>query len=248
MASMKFFSENLPSFDKTKRGTEIFVMEGDKRISVYDDYSAYPDSTAQKWQVKVYDRNSGYHYDRVCMHNGIYPTRERALFEVERFRYRADKLIFYVMPNGFKYDKKKIIWGDEPITEYKDFIAADLEEQKKEADKRLYLMTGEKIDHSVYLKQRFSGDYAKELFGIFLNNKISGDFSLLPFAIAFPDTVLYVSGNKAEWDYERDMMDCATEKYDGIVPAFVYNRSDPELSEFGEIGYKCIKGRLFRTA
>lgn len=73
--------------------------------------------------------------------------------------------------------------------------------------------------------------------------------NLYPFAVANPDTVIYVSGNKAEWKYERSDIGLKGETYDGIVPAWVYSgRGFNLVSEFGEIAYKRRGFGLIRTA
>ena len=37
-------SDKLPEFQKMRTGTAIFIIEKEKRITVYDDYSMYPES------------------------------------------------------------------------------------------------------------------------------------------------------------------------------------------------------------
>ena len=91
-------SEKLPPFRKQRRGTEIFIFDNRIIVSVYDDYSTYPASRAKKWTLKVYNRRTGTIYDKICINKGTYPTRERALEEMERFRERAEELIFYLLP------------------------------------------------------------------------------------------------------------------------------------------------------
>lgn len=102
-------SDKLPEFQKMRTGTEIFIIEKEKRITVYDDYSMYPESSAKSQKVQIYNIEDGRFYDRITMCGGKYPTRERAIMEVERFRSRAEKLIFYVFPVGFTYDMEQLI-------------------------------------------------------------------------------------------------------------------------------------------
>lgn len=53
-------------------------------VSVYDDYSMYPEAETSKWRVKVYSRRTGAQYEKICINKGT-----RALEEIERFRERA---------------------------------------------------------------------------------------------------------------------------------------------------------------
>lgn len=105
-------SDKLPEFKEMRTGTEIFIIEKEKRITVYDDYSMYPESSAKNWKVQIYNIEDGRFYDRITMCGGRYPTRERAITEVERFKSRADKLIFYVFPVGFVYNMEKFLCSD----------------------------------------------------------------------------------------------------------------------------------------
>lgn len=62
------------------------------------------------------------------------------------------------------------------------------------------------------------------------------------FEFGVTDSYLYVSDYEEEW--EEDRADCES----GVLLAYVYNRSDPELSEIGSIGIeKTIAAGLKRV-
>ena len=54
----------------------------------------------------------------------------------------------------------------------------------------------------------------------------------------YPDSLPYVSDNKAAWEHERALIGCGGKEYSGAAPAFVYNSDEPEKSEFRDIAYK----------
>ena len=245
MKNEMFFSPELPAFEQTRTGTEVFVMAGDRRISVYDDYTPYPESSARSWRVRVYERATGREVRGVCMHCGLYPTRERALFEVERFRHRADHLVFFVLPVGFEYDKVGALWQD---SEKFGSAPASPAELQEEARRRFRIMTGRKLLPETDLAEKVCRR-DPQLIRQFTSQDITRRLGLMPFAIAFPDTVIYVSADKSSWGYERSLIACGYESYDGIVPAWVSNiRGANRVSEFGEIAYKCVRGVLYRVA
>ena len=240
-----YFSSELPAFEKTRTGTEVFVMKGDRRISVYDDYTPYPESTARSWRVRVYERATGREVRGVCMHCGLYPTRERALFEVERFRHRADHLVFFVLPVGFEYDKVGTLRKD---SEECGSTPASRAELQEEARRRFRIMTGRKLTHDTDPAEKVRRR-DPQLIRQFAAQDITRRLGLMPFATAFPDTVIYVSADKSSWGYERSLIACGYESCDGIVPAWVSSiRGANRVSEFGEIAYKCVRGVLYRVA
>ncbi|MBR1724921.1 MAG: hypothetical protein IJ723_07905, partial [Ruminococcus sp.] len=174
--------------------------------------------------------------------------RERALFEVDRFRHRADDLIFYVMPVGFEYIRLKLDWDELPEYDEEMFVPATKEEQIAEACKRLCFMTGQRVAPGTDPLERLR-IRCPELILMFFKDEITQEYNLYPFAVANPDTVIYVSGNKADWEYERCDIGLKSKTYDGIVPAWVYSgRGYNLVSEFGEIGYKRRGYGLIRTA
>ena len=106
-------SDNIPPFDEQRKGTQVIMTEEGKKTVIYDDYSMYCDADARKWRVEAYNRTDGRKYDRLCMCGGVYPTRKRAIAEIDRFAYRGKNLVFFVLPIDFTYDKKAMIWQGE---------------------------------------------------------------------------------------------------------------------------------------
>lgn len=72
---------------------------------IYDDYSMYCDADAESGSRGIQQKD-GRKYDRLCMCGGIYPTRKRAIAEIDRFAYRGKNLVFFVLPIDFTYDKR----------------------------------------------------------------------------------------------------------------------------------------------
>lgn len=106
-------SDNIPPFDEQRKGTQVIMIEEGKKTVIYDDYSMYCDADARKWRVEAYNRKDGRKLDRLCMCGGVYPTRKRAIAEIDRFAYRGKNLVFFVLPIDFTYDKKAMIWQGE---------------------------------------------------------------------------------------------------------------------------------------
>ena len=52
----------------------------------------------------------------------------------------------------------------------------------------------------------------------------------------------YVSNQKDEWEYDRNDLK------EGYPIVYVWNRTNPEFSEFGSIGFKTALGGVLRTA
>lgn len=238
-------SEDVPAFDESRKGTEVFIMRGDKRISVYDDYSIYPESKARRWKVKVYNHKNGIHYDRICMCNGFYPTRERALAEVERFKYRGDSMIFFVLPIDFSFDMKKYVWSEDEHYGANGFIPATPEEQLEEARKRLYCMTGRK-PKKIDLLKKYKNTFAEITIKAFYKTQKNKEIKAFPFVMLNTYIVSYVGPNKAEWWVERQGIDNKTGTlYDGYISAYVYNHSHPHYNEYGDVWYKYEYGHLY---
>lgn len=82
-------SDNIPPFDEQRKGTQVIMIEEGKKSVIYDDYSMYCDADARKWRVEAYNRTDGRKYNRLCMCGGVYPTRKRAIAEIDRFAYRG---------------------------------------------------------------------------------------------------------------------------------------------------------------
>lgn len=60
-------------------------------------------------------------------------------------------------------------------------------------------------------------------------------------------TMLYVSSHEEEWEMDFEDL-CDTYEGSHYVYAYVYNLTDPQLSEFGRVGIKEAGGGLIRTA
>jgi hypothetical protein len=246
-------SEKLPEFEKMRTGTEIYVLDGEKKIRVYNDYSMYPESTAKSWKVQIYNIKNGTFYDRAAINHGRYPTRERALAEVDRFKNRAEKLIFYVFPVNFDFDKEKFLWSEaeQKFFDYETPVYATKEEQLEEAEKRIYALTGKRGSDIENLIEN-NGNNLAVMNAIlkFINAQQSSSHKGLPFCIinSMPTSIsiLYVGADKSFWESERCGIN--SKKKSGYVSAFVYNPSCPMYSEYGDIWYKSIGGTLYRTA
>lgn len=248
---MKTISDKLPKFQEMRTGTEIFVIERERRITVYDDYSMYPESTAKSWKVRIYNIEDGRFHDRITMCGGKYPTRERAIMEVERFKSRAEKLIFYVFPVGFTYDMEKFIWPDEDGKyDYDNSVYATEQEQIEEAEKRIYYITGRTDIDVADFKNRITDSRSREALQSFYNAQNGRPICGYPFWIVDDmhsnKSILYVGANKSNWVAERCGIDCESRK--GYIAAYVYNTSCPELSEYGEIGYQYRYRTMLRIA
>ena len=236
-------SEALPEFAKTRRGTQVFVFVDERAVSVYDDYSEYPDSSAQSWRLEVYGRTSGIKIDRVCMHGGKFADREKALAEIDRFRYRGRDLVFYLLPVGFAYDKVAYIWRD--VSE--ESGRATYDEQLAEARRRYFAITDHIPNGEIDLRRR---NVESDALDAFCNDEIALDHELFPFALVSGYTVLYVSADKSQWSCERCLIGekyrGEYDRYDGIVPAFVYNIWR-NAAEFGDIAYKKVGRYICRV-
>ncbi len=244
-------SDKLPEFKKMRKGTEIFIIEKEKRITVYDDYSMYPENSAKSWKVQIYNIEDGRFYDRITICGGRYSTRERAIMEVERFKCRAEKLIFYVFPVGFTYDMEKFIWPDENEKyDYDNPVYATEQEQIEEAEKRIYYITGRTDVDAADFKNRIKDSRSLKALESFYNAQKGRPISGYPFWIVDDmhsnKSILYVGANKSNWVAERCGIDCESRK--GYIAAYVYNTSCPELSEYGEIGYKYRYRTMLRIA
>lgn len=243
-------SDKLPEFKKMRTGTEIFIIEREKRITVYDDYSMYPESSAKSWKVQIYNIEDGHFYDRITMCGGKYPTRERAIAEVERFKSRAETLIFYVFPVGFTYDMGKFIWSEKEEYDYDNPVYATEQEQIEEAEKRIYYITGRTDIDVADFKNRIKDSCSLKALQSFYNAQKSEPVCDYPFWIVNDfqsnKSILYVSANKSKWYAERCGIDFKSRK--GYIAAYVYNSSCPELSEYGKIGYQYRYRSIMRTA
>ena len=236
-------SKDLPEFGKLRCGTQVFVFFNEQLLSVYDDFSVYPNSKAWKWQINVYSRTSAVRYDRICSHKGEFTDREQALAEIERFRYRGGDLIFYVIPVDFTYNRIKLFWGENEVEEG----MATYSEQAEEARKRLLAMTGRIPKGEIDIRRR---KIKSDVLEAFCNDSIAIKRRLFPFALVSGCAVLYVSADKSQWRSERFFI---CEKFledqvicDGVVPAFVkYPWSDE--GEYGDIAYKKIGGSIRRV-
>lgn len=135
-------SDNIPPFDKQRNGTQVIMIEEGKKTVIYDYYSMYCDADARKWRVEAYNRTDGRKYDRLCMCGGVYPTRKRAIAEIDRFAYRGKNLVFFVLPIDFTYDKKAMIWqGEEQYSCDDKLVLATKKELVEESKKRMKFMT-----------------------------------------------------------------------------------------------------------
>lgn len=261
-------SDKLPEFRKMRKGTEIFIIEKEKRITVYDDYSMYPRSSAKSWKVHVYNIEDGRFYDRITMCNGKYPTRERAIVEVERFKERAEAMIFYVYPVDFTYDVKKFIWPEEEECDCDELVYATEQEQIEEAEKRIYYLTGRTDVDAGNFKNLIKSRSSLQALVSFYNTQKGRQVCAYPFWIIDGLTmksILYVGACKNDWVCERgevypkpkkgwnieeddyDDYGCKPQKA-GYVSAYVYNTAHPKLSEFGDIGFEYRNRDIWRTA
>lgn len=237
------FSKALPEFEKTALGTQVFAFSDERAVTLYDDYSPYPKAEAKLWKVEAYSRSDGHRIERICTHKGKFAEREKALAEVNRFRYRGRDLVFYVIPSGFTYDRVSYIWGDDDPQEG----TATYSEQAEEARRRLLAMTGRTPEGETDIRRRKISSDALEAFCM---NDIAAEHGLFPFAVVSGCTVLYVSADKSVWKVERMLM-CdgyrgEYDSYDGIIPAFVkYPWSDD--GEFGDIAYKKVGRHICRV-
>ena len=59
--------------------------------------------------------------------------------------------------------------------------------------------------------------------------------------IGMMDAYLFVSDYMEDWDFENEVLD------NGEVSAYVYNHSNPDMSEIGSIGVKCTDACIVRT-
>lgn len=248
---MNFFSEKLPNFQETAKGTEIFIIRDERKVTVYDDFSNYPDSAANRWKLKVFNSENGFRYENICRKSGIYPTREIALAEIERIGERKTPLIFYLEPTEFRYDRKKFIWQSAESAQQAT-IPATAEEMQEEAKKRLLFLTGRSLKIDINLRTKCDDSYKRDAFATFCRARDSIGDTMLPFAFAAPDDyslcILYVGGNKAEWQTERQGFNGRPDADSGYAPAFAYNYREPDNSEFGDIFYKIYRGHILRTA
>ena len=215
-------SDNIPPFDEQRKGTQVIMTEEGKKTVIYDDYSMYCDADARKWRVEAYNRTDGRKYDRLCMCGGVYPTRKRAIAEIDRFAYRGKNLVFFVLPIDFTYDKKAMIWqGEEQYSCDDKLVLATKKELVEESKKRMKFMT----DRMGYHEDK-----------------------CYPYAIIGGNAVLYVSPYKNDWKAERECLDMKGDGIDGCVSAFVYNSITPETSEKGDIFFKIISNTIIRVA
>lgn len=125
-----------------------------------------------------------------------------------------------------------------------DFIPATIAEQREEACKRLYIMTG-KMPEDIKIKPRNSNE--EKALEAFRKETEKLGLKAYPYAILPLNTIVYVSENKEQWEYERSLLTQKGENRDGLALGYVYNAKCPELSEFGEIGYSLVQGTLLRT-
>ncbi len=247
----KNISDKLPEFQKMRTGTEIFIIQNYNLITVYNDYSMYPNSSAKSWKVQIYNIENGYFYDKSTMCGGKYPTRERAIMEVERFKGRAEKLIFYIFPVGFTYDRENFIWPDEDEKyDYDNPVYATEHEQIEEAEKRIYYITGRTNINVANLKKRIKDDMeSQKALESFYKTQKHKPKCAYPFWIiddGWNKSILYVGVNKAEWYSERGEINY--ESRTGYISAYVYNTVYPKLGEYGDIGYEYHNRNISRIA
>lgn len=221
-------SEKLSPFRKQRQGTEIFIFDNRIMVSIYDDYSTYHASWAKKWTLKVYNRRTGTNYDKICINKGTYPIRERALEEMERFRERAEELIFYLLPVGFQFSLHKLIWREEDAEQG----LATIEEQREEAIKRLWYLTSRKPtkDFDITKKKLDRVERAA------VNTMLEADDKVFPYAVTDHSyhlvEVFYVGVDKASWANERNF---------GRFPVFCFFVDRPELNRFTADVIRCNK-------
>lgn len=240
-------SEKLPPFRKQRRGTEIFIFDNRIMVSVYDDYSMYPEAEASKWRVKVYSRRTGDYFDKICIRNGLYPTRERAFEEIERFRERAEDLIFYLVPIKFTCNIKELIWPEEEVRNEVG-IATD-EELQEEAKKRLFLITGRKHTKNIDLRKEYKGCAGETALNALYETFDWLKTPFFPYAFISMGTILCISHDKSEWEAERECMNVNYHEYgDGCTIGYAYDFFNPEYSEYGDVFYKYESFCLYRSA
>ncbi len=240
-------SDNIPPFDEQRKGTQVIIIEEGKKTVIYDDYSMYCDADARTWKVEAYNRTDGRKYDRLCMCGGVYPTRKRAIAEIDRFAYRGKNLVFFVLPIDFTYDKKAMIWqGDEQYSCDDKLVLATKKELVEESKKRMKFMTDRmgsgKINRKKLTKAEAEALAAFDEFQKYREDKC------YPYAIIGGNAVLYVSPYKNDWKAERECLDMKGDGIDGCVSAFVYNSITPETSEKGDIFFKIISNNIIRVA
>ena len=169
---------------------------------------------------------------------------------VERFKSRAEKLIFYVFPVGFTYDMEKFIWDDEEEFDYDTPVYATEQEQIEEAEKRIYYITGRTNINVSDFKKRIKDSCSMKALENFYNAQKCSPVCGYPFWIVDDlqsnKAILYVGANKATWFAERCGIDFESRR--GYIAAYVYNTACPELSEYGEIEYKYRYRTMLRVA
>ena len=237
------FSECLPKLGEMRRGTQVFVFDDEQAAAVYDDYSVYPDAQARRWQLEVYSKSNGRRLDRICMHRGRFTNRDDALAEIDRFRYRGRDLVFCLVPVDFSYDKVAYLWRDVP----EESGMATYDEQLAEARRRLCAITDSDPSGEIDLRRRNIGGDAVRAF---CNDGIAIDRGLFPFALVSGISLLYVSGDKSQWEYERSLL-CEKfrgeyDSYDGLAPAFVYD-AYYDIGVYGDIAFKKAGRSLARV-
>lgn len=225
-------SDNIPPFDEQRKGTQVIMIEEGKKTVIYDDYSMYCDADARKWRVEAYNRTDGRKYDRLCMCGGVYPTRKRAIAEIDRFAYRGKNLVFFVLPIDFTYDKKAMIWqGEEQYSCDDKLVLATKKELVEESKKRMKFMT-DRMGSGRINRKKLTKAEAEALAAFDEFQKYRED-KCYPYAIIGGNAVLYVSPYKNDWKAERKCLDMKG-GIDGCVSAFVYNNITPETSEKGD--------------
>lgn len=241
-------SDKLPKIEEMSRGTEIFVIEREQLVTIYDDYTMYPGSSAKSWKVHVYNIEDGRFYDRITRCNGKYPTREMAIAEVERFKERAEAMIFYVYPVDFTFDMKKFIWPEEEEYDCDKPVYATEEEQIEEAEKRIYYLTGRTNIDAGDFKHLIKNRSSLKALASFYNTQKGKRVCAYPFWVVdnLMISILYVSAYKNDWEDERS--DYNYKSREGSHPAYVYNTACPKLSEFGYIGVKYRDWNIRRTS
>lgn len=233
----------LPEIEELRKGSVVYVIENCKLKAFYDDFSECAEiSSVKRWRVEIYDKITKRELSPyICMKNGLYPSLERAVYEVSRFRERGENLIFYLLPIGLAIDKKKLfkhLWGDNVA---ETGIATD-EEMQEEAKKRLYFIKSkpQKGEIDIYKKFKQGSETLKAFDEAiqYLNWKI------LPYEVTENGLgVLYVTCDKEKWQAERPRME---QNGDGIVPACIYGLKDKEVS-FENIRYKYKHGKIWRA-
>ena len=139
-------SDNIPPFDEQRKGTQVIMTEEGKKTVIYDDYSMYCDADARKWRVEAYNRTDGRKYDRLCMCGGVYPTRKRAIAEIDRFAYRAmgcsglSRVDFFLMKDGTVIlNEINTLPGHTPISMYPQLMQYEGMTPAQQEDKLIKL-------------------------------------------------------------------------------------------------------------